>query len=83
MPQVLWAQLVSLDSKAHVGSEDLLANLSWAAAAPSLRSFPPVSAPVFSGDEETPGRARDGWWCTGGPQQLDQCVILGPSWDRE
>lgn len=41
MPQVLWAQLVSLDSKAHAGSEDLLANLSWAAAAPSLRSSPP------------------------------------------
>lgn len=41
MPQVPWAQLVSLDSKAPAGSEDLPVNRSWAAAAPSLRSSLP------------------------------------------
>lgn len=38
MLQALLAQLVSQDSKAHEGNQDLLANHSWAAVAPSLRS---------------------------------------------
>ena len=35
--------------QAHEGSRAWLANYSWAAAAPSLRSCPPVSTTVFSG----------------------------------
>lgn len=66
MPQVLWVQLVSLDSKAHAASEDLLANRSWAAAAPSLSSSLPkvltYGVPQahldHQGLQEKAGRAR-------------------------